>query len=266
MSKILIGSPINKPPQILELFLNGLLLLKGKDIEVEYCFIDDNNNLRSSDILGEFIKKNNGIILDINNRYIDQEWEVGEHSWSYNKIEKIANYKNCIIDYFLGGNYDYMFFVDSDLVLHPNTLMKLIEDDKDIVANIFWTTWSKGGRALPQVWVKDFYTLFDAHMLRPVSDEEAVEEENRFLDMLRVPGVYKVGGLGACTLIRRGVLEKGVHFGNIYNLSFWGEDRSFCIRAAALGYELYVDTHYPAFHIFTQDEIKSGEIILSSYK
>ena len=31
----------------------------------------------------------------------------------------------------------------------------------------------------------------------------------------------------------------------------FGEDRHFCIRAAALGLSLYVDTHYPAYHIYS---------------
>lgn len=103
-------------------------------------------------------------------------------------------------------------------------------------------------------------------MLRNVTAQQAHAEETMFLSKLRFPGVYKVGGLGACTLIKRVVLEKGVHFGDIYNLSFWGEDRSFCVRAVAYGFELFVDTHYPAFHIFREDEIDKGKAVLNSYK
>jgi len=72
-----------------------------------------------------------------------------------------------------------------------------------------------------------------------------------------MPGVYKVGGLGACTLISRNAISKGVSYDEIYNITFWGEDRHFCIRAAALGIELFVDTHFPAFHIYRRSDLKT---------
>src|SRR5690606_16569030 len=40
------------------------------------------------------------------------------------------------------------------------------------------------------------------------------------------------------------------------NISFWGEDRHFCIRAQALGFDLFVDTNYPAFHIYREDDLQ----------
>lgn len=80
--------------------------------------------------------------------------------------------------------------------------------------------------------------------------------------MLKIPGVYKVGGLGACTLISRHALEKGVSFREIYNLGLIGEDRHFCIRAAALGLELFADTRYPPFHIYRESELAA----LAEYK
>lgn len=64
-----------------------------------------------------------------------------------------------------------------------------------------------------------------------------------------------MGGLGACTLIRRSVLEAGVNFDRIPNVSFWGEDRHFCIRAQAYGFQLFVDTHYPAYHIYRLSDL-----------
>ena len=76
-----------------------------------------------------------------------------------------------------------------------------------------------------------------------------------FLDILQKPGTYRVGGLGACTLISRKALTIGVCFKKIYNLDLIGEDRHFCVRAAALGLELYADTHYPPYHIYRESEL-----------
>ncbi|RBN36101.1 glycosyl transferase, partial [Priestia megaterium] len=65
-----------------------------------------------------------------------------------------------------------------------------------------------------------------------------------------------------CTLISQKALQKGINFSKISNLTFWGEDRHFCIRAAALGLSLYVDTHYPAYHIYRDTDIKGGQEFL----
>ena len=66
-----------------------------------------------------------------------------------------------------------------------------------------------------------------------------------------------MGGLGACTLIARAALLKGVRFKQIENLRILkGEDRFFCVRAAALGLELFVDTHYPAYHIYRESDLE----------
>ena len=70
--------------------------------------------------------------------------------------------------------------------------------------------------------------------------------------MLKIPGLYEVGGLGACTLISKKALTKDLSFKCIPNISFWGEDRHFCIRAQVYGLKLYVDTVYPAYHIYRE--------------
>lgn len=257
-NSILIASPVHKPKVIVKEFLDSLNRLDHGESLVSYCFVDDNEDEESTHLIEDFALKNSNVtLLEIPDIPKNQIWEKGEHCWSSNKIDKVAMMKNHIISYFLQGDYTHLFFIDADLVLHPNTLTALLESDKDIVSNIFWTRWEKNSAELPQVWLKDFYTLYDAHMLKIKSQEQIKEETFEFLTSLRTPGIYRVGGLGACTLIRRIVLEKGVDFSEIYNLSFWGEDRSFCIRAVAYGFELYVNTFYPAFHIFRLEELDS---------
>jgi hypothetical protein len=61
--------------------------------------------------------------------------------------------------------------------------------------------------------------------------------------------------LGACTLISSKALKAGVNFSEIKNVSFWGEDRHFCIRASALGFSLFVDTRLPAYHIYREKDL-----------
>ena len=79
--------------------------------------------------------------------------------------------------------------------------------------------------------------------------EEAHAIRMDMVEKLKTPGLYKVDGLGACTMISRHALEMGVSFKEIPNLRIPGEDRPFCIRAGALGIDLYMDSVYPAYHI-----------------
>ena len=121
---------------------------------------------------------------------------------------------------------DYWFSVDTDLVLHPATLRVLLEADKDVVSEIFWTNgWCNA-------WQYDQYGGADKRWTEP--------------------GLYRVGMTGALTLAKRRVIET-IDYTPIpcIRKALWGEDRHFSIRAACAGFEMWVDTHYPAEHLYT---------------
>jgi GT2 family glycosyltransferase len=143
--------------------------------------------------------------------------------------------RNMTIRHALDHGYDYWFSVDTDLVLHPDTLRYLLEADKDIVSEIFWST------------SKDIHYWCNAWMY---------DQGSGMPDEWHNPGLYQVGMTGACTLVKRHVLESGVDYTHIPNIqrALYGEDRHFCVRAAVHGFELWVDTHCPAIHLYTETE------------
>ena len=98
---------------------------------------------------------------------------------------------------------------------------------------------------------------------RDLSEGERATRTAEFIVKLRSPGVYEVGGLGACTLLSREAMQKGFRFAPIPNLSFWGEDRHACVRAAALGLQLFIDTHYPAYHIYRDSDLTGVEAFVN---
>ena len=174
------------------------------------------------------------VIPDVRGGYIVMDtgdvYEKGDndHIWTSANLDKMPILRNAAIRRTLEGGYDYLFSVDTDLVLHPETLVTLLEADKDIVSEIFYTNgWCNA-------WHWDQYSA-------P-------------LDEWRTPGLYPVGMTGALTLIKSGVLSAGVDFTPIPNLRkvLWGEDRWFCIRAACAGFEMWVDTHFPAEHLYSE--------------
>ncbi|NGX37570.1 MAG: hypothetical protein K1000chlam2_00726 [Chlamydiae bacterium] len=257
-AKILVGSPIRQKPAILEEFLASLDRQEQNNYTLDYYFVDDNDNEESTKQLKDFSDaKKRKCIIHYPDRSDSVDFICNEqsHQWKEANIWRVAAFKDRMIQYAKKYNYDYLFFIDSDLVLHPHTINQLIEANQDIISNIFWTRWQPSFPSLPQVWLCDQYSLYHKKRDEYLSDTEVSDRIHAFLEKLKKPGVYEVGGLGACTLISKSALKKNINFKEIKNISFWGEDRHFCVRAAAIGLSLYVDTHYPAYHIFRESEL-----------
>ena len=140
-------------------------------------------------------------------------------------------------------------------MLHPKTLRVLLDAGRDVVSEVFRTAWQPGAPELPQVRQCDTYSLHEARYEARLTEAGRREHAATFIAQLRVPGRYRVGGLGACPRVGRRALELGARFERIYNLSFPREARQFCVRAAALGLELFVDTHVPAYPIYRDGHV-----------
>lgn len=256
MVRILIGGPVYQKPDILALFLRSLERLVKADVAADYLFIDDNKDPASSAALKAFQAENKGVTVFPSGEaelfyHCDQE----EHHWNTSLTQKVAAFKDKIFQHALESDYTHVFLVDSDLVLHPNLLAHLLAADKDIISEIFWTRWRYDQEPLPNVWLYDVYDLCPRAFDEVLAPEEEAIRARDFLTLLRMPGVYEVGGLGACTLISRKALEAGMSFAPVKNLMFVGEDRHFCVRASVLGFNLFVDTHFPAFHIYRETDL-----------
>lgn len=264
MKRVLIGSPIRQNPIILNEFLISLTELNKDDLELSYCFVDDNIDKESSYILDRFKREQLGVTILKSSDFeleqsVDYICDENTHHWKESIIDKVIMYKNTIINIAKNQDFDYLFFIDSDIILHPFTLQQLILSNKDIISNIFWTKWSIDSVLEPQVWLQDVYNMYKTVADEKLSKKEILMESEIFRKKLKKPGVYQVGGLGACTLLSKRVVHSGVNFSRLYNVSFWGEDRHFCIRAAALGFDLFVDTHYPAYHLYRFNDLHGVE-------
>ena len=160
------------------------------------------------------------------------------HEWNWEKVVNMAKMKNFIIDYALKADYDYLFFVDADLVLHPKTLVTLLETQKDIVSEIYWTRFSPDDIEAPNAWDFNQYDFKEGNM-----------------EKWRTPGLYPCGMSGACILIHRKVFEVGANYSPIHNIAWWGEDRWFGARSAVHGFQQWIDTHIPPIHLYRESEL-----------
>jgi len=263
--RILIGCPVHQSPQILACFLDTLQHLHHHTPHhIDYMFVDDNLDPWSSELLLRFAyteqKKtpHRQITVLLSGDSLRYEKDEITHQWNNPLIWKVARFKDRILEHARKANVDYLFLIDSDVLIHPSTLNQLIQAQKPIISEIFWTEWTPGSQPLPQVWLTDHYQMYRTDFGAHPSEEEIQALTLEFLSQMQIPGIYEVGGLGACTLIHRNALQDRISFGPIMNISFWGEDRHFCVRAQALGIPLFVDTHLPALHLYRASDLSKA--------
>lgn len=248
MYKILVGSPVRQKSKVLKEFLLGLQESEKGQNQITYFFVDDNIEANSSELLKNF-SQNNDVIIKKGAELYNEDAHYEGHVWHAANLARITVYKNEMISYCIEKGFDYLFLIDSDIVIDKRCMLQLLSDKVDIVSNVFWTQWRKNGILTPQCfWIPDIY-IQDKAFNVPMTFEEAHAIKMDMIEKLKTPGLYKVDGLGACTMISRRALEMGVSFKEIPNLRIPGEDRPFCIRAGALGIDLYMDSVYPAYHI-----------------
>ena len=258
MIRILVGSPVRQKPEILRQFLSGFTEADTQGLTLSFFFVDDNTDGASSALLRDFAQGRDCVIQagsELLSQTVADSYasDGATHTWDNSAIEKIAAYKDYIIEYAIANAYDYLLFVDSDIVIDRRMILHLLSRNKEIVSNVFWTQWQPNWELEPQCfWIPSPGKQNNSPFAHSTPAEVLRQRRKDFFAMMRVPGIYQVDGLGACTLIKRSALEKGVRFRSIPNLSLLGEDRHFCIRAGVLDIPLYFDTVYPAYHIYRE--------------
>ena len=233
-AKVILFSPVRQDAQTLPLAVDSHSALNGI---AKRWYYDDNDSGDSSYLLR--MLKGCRVLgpIEVEKPVYDTSGET--HAWSNQLVSRIAKIRNHAIQEFLKTDADALFIVDSDIVVHPGLVEHLLSLDLPIVSEVFWSKWKPQESWMPNVW--------DGHGYAFTSPES--------ITLLREHGLFEVGGLGACTLIRREVLERGVRYEPIAGVNFWGEDRWFSIRAAANGFRLHADTCFPPFHVYRQEQL-----------
>ena len=225
--KILLTAPLRQEPKIFDEYqwsLDRLILPDGVQMD-RFFVVNDCPEVISH------IKNAAYITHNTEDEYRKTE---NNHLWTDANLDKMSNLRNMTIQMALMGGYDYWMSADTDLVLDPHTIEWLLAANRDIVAEVFWTV-SKDG-LWANAWMHD-QCDYDGQM-----------------PAWQTPGLYKVGMAGALMLVKRRVFEQGVGYAKIPNIrnAVIGEDRHFCIRAACAGIDIWLDTHAPARHIYTE--------------
>lgn len=257
--RVVIGTTVRKPLPILQAFLQSLDWQEWPaDVTPEYCFVPDfaPDQSDAAAYLFRWVNERKGCLLEgvpATQPDFSDAAGLDSHQWGSTAMARVGANKNRIIQYALNSKADALWYVDADLILDRTTFASMDACEKPIITAAYWTRWSKQRRetgriyAQPQVWLTHPYGLAGRGM-----------DEAEFIGKLLDRGVHQVWGFGACTLLSRRVLEAGVNFDYLPDVSqqglMGGEDRHLCIRAERLHIPAYADCWPDIFHIYHADE------------
>jgi len=186
--------------------------------------------------------------------------------WTKPAFGRLAQLKNRMLQYALDEGYDFVWLLDADVMCDPFTLQSML-DSADIerwyandqlaypiVSAVYWTRWQNPQpgstdqvHAGPQVWLVHPYQLHGHGWTEPDFRAALVARKR-----------VRVWGLGACTLIPRHALAKGVSFAPFDGLPpgpmSEGEDRHFCAHATARHVPLIADAWPDIYHAYHPHE------------
>ena len=156
-----------------------------------------------------------------------------------NRIDRIITGRNVVRNEFLKNPaYTHLFFLDTDVMIPPETLVTLLAHEKPLVAGVYLSH-----QELPN----GKSGIFPVGCLQ--------HEKKGFVRQLKIDDVWEprllelaITGLG-CVLMQRDVLEK-VGFRNIGYATTGGEDSAFFLDAHEQGFPLFIDTRIRCDHYF----------------
>ncbi|MDP9699762.1 GT2 family glycosyltransferase [Paenibacillus intestini] len=208
MSKVLIGSPVRNRAWVLERHLQSL---DQQAVHQQFRYILNDSEDQTEHILQE-------------HRIPYSTYDLGKtygHLRGQYAYAHLAKLRNRLLEEFLLTDCDYLFSVDTDIIVPEDSLEQLMNNDKDICSMLI--------RNHPQI---------KAH--------------NALIRGQHVPefreGLIPVDLTGAVYLIKREVIEAGVRYANHAS----GEDAPFCEQAKSLGFELFVDTRLRPVHVYAE--------------
>lgn len=145
---------------------------------------------------------------------------------------RIDQVRNKIAEYAINNQFDYVLFVDSDIIMPPNTLQRFIEADKAVIGGVYV---QKTDDSILELW----------H-----------DNGNRFLldDLKDKKGLIQVGAIGfGCVLVKTHILEELGYPQFEYNVALdhndtVSEDFDFCMNANDGG-DIWADLDIKLTHI-----------------
>ncbi len=248
LPKITIGCPVRDRGWILPLYLKHLMALDYPKELIGFCFLLNDSTDNSEEILYKFKEDHESEyrFIDIHKLDIgtDKDYRTKGREIIYHALVTVRNH---LLDLIKGLYYtDYFFSVDSDILVPPHALKRLIEDKKKIVAGVIWNDYVANPEArYPNV----RSNLIIKSGTGPNGEELLEHYYNYPLNQL-----FKVYMTGAVYLLAREVYSTCR-----YSFSSHGEDYGFCKDAIDRCYDLWADSRVFCHHIMVAYQLICGD-------
>ena len=144
--------------------------------------------------------------------------------------------RNLIADWIVKGDWDYLFAIDYDISFPPDTLVKLLSHDKDIVSGVY---------------IQRFH---DRHVIEIFERNQSGGYNHIPWDNIKNKGLVEIGACGfGCVLIKKQVMvdigypQFKYHSALNHNETF-SEDLDFARKSYDKGFKLWCDTSITCEH------------------
>lgn len=221
--RVLIGCPVRNRGWILPRYLKCVSELDYPAELISYAFIVNDSSDDTFTILSEFKEKSAApvylTVLNLGNR--------NPYARGGTNIKQLVVLRNHLLEFLLTTDCTHLFSVDSDILVPPDALSRLMSHDLPVVSAL----------------VRN-----DHHISSSPGYYNILEQRGgMYYPLQSFPRgqVIKVDCTGAVYLIQRHVIEKGVR----YSWHLQGEDVGFCENARGMGIELWCDTGLECEHI-----------------
>ena len=239
MKKILITAPVHQDAKIFREYLwslDRLNIPNGYEIH-KYFYLHNTGNLK------KFLQPNEYECINDN---VQREKSDITHIWNQENFSIVSKMRTMALEKARKEKYDYIFSVDSDTILHKQTLKELLECNVDFISKLHWTQWIKNN---PESIGPNCYDGINAK-----GQKFYFEPIERF----NTPNIYEIGTAGGCNLISSNIFNNELI--NYYPIkilksSFW-EDFAFSTRCKCVipNLKFWLDTRNPVRHLYREED------------
>jgi glycosyltransferase involved in cell wall biosynthesis len=212
--------------------LVGIVTYEGKDYIFPTCY----------DAVTKFNYPNYDILIVDNSATLDYYHELINRGYSKvvhikrasNTRDTLSDSQNYVRNYCIRHDYEYVLFVESDLVPPPNVIQRLMSYSKPVVGSVYWLEgkMQDGTKAkIPCIFFTQQKATTNVTHTRLITQAEV----EKFL----LTGLRLCHGMGlGCTLIERRIIER---------YPFWTDERFANKHSDVYLYMDLHNTHIPVF-------------------
>ena len=253
--KILIGLPVSSRDWVLPHFLERVLSQDYDKKNIIIYFIANNITDNSLKILKNFKQENKDkyidiIIEEINSKTFFQDERIASVRETFT-YEWLGFLRNKLLKKCVELDCDYLLSCDSDILLRPDTITRLVSHKLHIVSSLIYNGYITEGIENAYLYPNILKEIAPRNYTHIVSQRTKYPEQNPIGKLL------KVDFTGACILISKDVCKVARYTNPIAVTSHnQGEDEFFCLSARAYKYELFCDVSVFNLHCMNEDILK----------